>query len=445
MTAKNLNFLLLSFILITVLALLSHRFFPQRTYNIIPNLDSMAYVYGSNLADGSPIAGWIDKAKRSWYCTYPEPSLNLSPYCGFGVVFNGSSTEGIDLSGFNKINIFIQYHGSASKIRLNVRNFDPAYSTVEDNNSTKFNALTIQTKHLTKELSIDINELVVSDWWQSQYNIERANAHTDLSHALSIGIDFADTTALGRHELAIEKIEFTGEYISSETLYLVILMSWLTGVLFFSVSRLYLMHQQARHDTHIINNLNQHNERLKKESDKFRRLSTVDPLTQTYNRFGIDQIVTTLLNHAAKSKYAPQTPYFALMVLDIDHFKRVNDRRGHDAGDRVLQTVASTIQNSIRNNDFLGRWGGEEFVVILPNTKKEFAIALAEKIRLRIYDTEFEPEQPLNITISVGVGEHQTDEDFANTFKRVDLALYEAKHIGRNCCVMATTETNENA
>ena len=136
----------------------------------------------------------------------------------------------------------------------------------------------------------------------------------------------------------------------------------------------------------------------------------------------------------------PGNPRYALILIDIDHFKRINDRRGHDAGDRVLQNISQIIQESIRGSDYVGRWGGEEFVVILPDTRKEFALALAEKIRLVIQDTVFETDNPMHITASFGVGQQEGDEDFASTFKRVDNALYAAKHQGRNCAVMAEQE-----
>ena len=126
--------------------------------------------------------------------------------------------------------------------------------------------------------------------------------------------------------------------------------------------------------------------------------------------------------------------------MDIDYFKRINDSRGHDAGDRVLQLVSEIIQSRIRRSDYLGRWGGEEFIILLPDTRKEFALALAEKIRLVIHDTIFEIEHPLNVTASFGVGQQQNNEDFATAFKRVDTALYAAKNQGRNCCVMAADD-----
>ena len=128
---------------------------------------------------------------------------------------------------------------------------------------------------------------------------------------------------------------------------------------------------------------------------------------------------------------------YSLVVLDLDLFKQVNDTRGHDSGDRVLKDAAALIADNLRDGDYLGRWGGEEFVVVLPDTSKEEALALAEKIRKAIAGAVFEPDNPLSLTVSIGVGERHGDEDFASTFKRVDDALYSAKISGRNRCTLA--------
>src|SRR5690606_35037871 len=124
------------------------------------------------------------------------------------------------------------------------------------------------------------------------------------------------------------------------------------------------LNAQTRHDIEVITQLSTTNEKLKEETDKFRRLSTVDPLTQLYNRFGIDQIIASLAGKGYLS--ASDNPRYSLLVADIDYFKRINDQYGHDTGDQVLQHVAKIIQENMRGGDFVGRWGGEEFVMIMP-------------------------------------------------------------------------------
>jgi diguanylate cyclase (GGDEF)-like protein len=209
----------------------------------------------------------------------------------------------------------------------------------------------------------------------------------------------------------------------------------MAGIFTFSVKRLITLTIQARNNIKTINELSDNNERLQEETDRFRKLSTVDPLTQTYNRFGVDQIVASI--SGGSHIKVPSGSKYALMLIDIDHFKRINDQRGHDAGDRVLQGIAHIIQEHSRAGDFVGRWGGEEFIVIMPNASENTAMGLAEIIRDTIFNFEFEPDKPLTVSASFGVSQQLPQEDFASCFKRTDNALYKAKFKGRNCCILA--------
>ena len=218
-----------------------------------------------------------------------------------------------------------------------------------------------------------------------------------------------------------------------------ILSAWLIGIFVYALNQLRLLKRQTEEDNQRIYQLALQNTKLEQQSNEFRRLSTVDPLTQCFNRFGVHQIISKL----ESTEFDSYSPRYSLIMIDIDYFKRINDRRGHDTGDRVLQMISEIVQTRIRKSDYLGRWGGEEFIVILPNTRKEFSLALAEKLRLIIYDTVFEPDNPLSVTASFGVAQQEPGEDFASAFKRVDMALYCAKNQGRNCCVMAK-DSKEN-
>lgn len=437
MNDKSFNSILLLAILATMIAVVAQQYFPQKRFLAWPNPQTNSYFYASAQGDGTSAAFWLDQSKGLWRCIYPDDDHSEYFACSFNVLFETDLDQGINLSEYSQLNLTVKYQGSARKIRIYMRNFDPSYSKVNDTNSTKFNALNLHTRDLNKELQIKLDEFVVSDWWLSQYDIPRELSRTDLSNIMTLGIDFTEGQQPGNHDMQIERIEFVGEWISAERWYLFILAAWMLGIFIFAITKLFQLRQQTKHDVKVINELSSNNEQLQMETDKFRRLSTVDPLTQAYNRFGIDQIVATLMIFNKEKDENQSSPDFALMIIDIDHFKRINDRRGHDTGDRVLQTISAIISKGIRTQDFLGRWGGEEFIVVMPSTRKEFATALAEKIRLIIYDTVFEPDNPLSVTASFGVSDKLDDEDFATTFKRADTALYTAKAQGRNCCVMA--------
>ena len=130
-------------------------------------------------------------------------------------------------------------------------------------------------------------------------------------------------------------------------------------------------------------------------------------------------------------KYELYEDIFSLLMLDIDHFKNVNDTYGHDMGDFVLKELCSAIKNMIRKTDIFGRWGGEEFLLILPNTNKDEAISIATKIRNIIENHKFDyiPQ----VTISIGVSVYNEKSRKEIFLKKVDDALYKAKSSGRNC------------
>jgi diguanylate cyclase (GGDEF)-like protein len=119
------------------------------------------------------------------------------------------------------------------------------------------------------------------------------------------------------------------------------------------------------------------------------------------------------------------------MMLDIDHFKRVNDTHGHDVGDQALVTIAEVLKNGIRSMDILARWGGEEFLVLLPETDLAGATLIAERIRQQVSQIKL-PKIPEGLTISIGLCEAKPDMALKTATSLADQALYQAKENGRN-------------
>jgi len=149
------------------------------------------------------------------------------------------------------------------------------------------------------------------------------------------------------------------------------------------------------------------------------------------NRHGIEQFIAALgVTRTAAS----------VIIIDLDHFKRINDERGHPVGDRVLRTMGEILGAGVRNTDGVGRWGGEEFVLVCPGASLSKAADLAEKLRHKIMETNFIPEAPLPITASFGVASASVDQDFEDALRQADQALYLAKSKGRNCVVAANED-----
>lgn len=154
------------------------------------------------------------------------------------------------------------------------------------------------------------------------------------------------------------------------------------------------------------------------------KLASRDSLTNLLNRRELTRVLDIEIGRAQRQ----QQPLCVLM-LDFDHFKRINDEYGHQAGDNVLKASADSLNDCSRKTDFIGRIGGEEFVIVLPNTDYETALILAERYRDRIEKTSADGIQ---FTCSIGVADLQHDEQLEKLLQRADQALYAAKNSGRN-------------
>lgn len=160
----------------------------------------------------------------------------------------------------------------------------------------------------------------------------------------------------------------------------------------------------------------------KQLEERLRHLSEKDELTQIWNRRKFEE---QLQYHASLLERYPATPTICLALVDIDHFKRINDEQGHDEGDRVIKGVASLLLQSLRNTDFLARVGGEEFAIIMPHTTISAAEVVLNRLRIAI-----NVAKDLDVTVSIGFTDLTSNT--TRSYKCADIALYDAKSSGRN-------------
>ena len=169
-------------------------------------------------------------------------------------------------------------------------------------------------------------------------------------------------------------------------------------------------------------------EQTKKQQKELTRLAMTDQLTGLYNRHSLFDIGPKYLSNAIRHKFA-----VSLLVIDLDHFKNVNDTHGHGVGDNVLKSVGQVLNDSCRSEDLVARYGGEEFVMILTHCDLDFAAKKAENIRLAI---EKSKPNDLTITASIGAAALNISDSFETLFEKADKAVYEAKDTGRNKVVV---------
>ncbi|MDD2829861.1 MAG: diguanylate cyclase [Sulfuricurvum sp.] len=170
---------------------------------------------------------------------------------------------------------------------------------------------------------------------------------------------------------------------------------------------------------------------LKRYNTKLLALSVTDKLTGLYNRQKIDEIL--IREQKVVNRYAQY--HCALMMIDVDFFKNINDTFGHQTGDEVLHDLAVIMKNNLRETDIVGRWGGEEFMIILPHTSMEEALIVAEGLRQKVEKFSF--GENLYLTISIGLGKLMHVSEVHECVGEVDKALYQAKSNGRNQIIVA--------
>jgi diguanylate cyclase (GGDEF)-like protein len=171
---------------------------------------------------------------------------------------------------------------------------------------------------------------------------------------------------------------------------------------------------------------------VRRYQHKLEKSAATDALTTLLNRQAFDFVFQQALLDSERSRMP-----LCVIIFDIDHFKKINDSKGHLIGDHVLKELAMIAKRSLRESDVICRWGGEEFLILLKNCQLEKATSIAETLRETIANNDFartttDLKKELKITVSMGVAECKLHESSDSVFERADVALYQAKENGRN-------------
>jgi diguanylate cyclase (GGDEF)-like protein len=190
-----------------------------------------------------------------------------------------------------------------------------------------------------------------------------------------------------------------------------------------------LMHKHSKIISRLVHFIRSVSAELEKSNLHLEHIAKTDKLTNLNNRLVLDEELNKHIT-IARTLQRADDQHFSVLLLDIDFFKKVNDEHGHLVGDEVLIQISETLTNSTRSGDVVGRWGGEEFMVIIPKCKKISAINIAEKLRRAIEEEVF--SDGLKLTCSIGVCSFKKGDDHRAILNRADSALYMAKNNGRN-------------
>lgn len=354
---------------------------------------------------------------------YPYPFVGLQFFLGDG------QTRGEDFSQYDSLFFYIRTKNQ-NTLRIYLRGWDSAFSTLSDPVSLKFNELEYTPHDEGYPARFVPNELRVASWWVAQRGINAHKARIDLSNIPLIEIQTGTDAQPGSGDIEVMRIAFKGKLISAERLYLLILGVWVGTFLLFLALRFWKMSVEMRANQTRQAELERLNKMLEIRSKDFEKQAKEDPLTGCINRTGFRNIL-----HRETQRLRETGEPLSLIMFDIDHFKSINDTYGHPVGDTALVNITSIVRSRIRTSDALVRWGGEEFVILCPETSLANAEHLAGNLRHQLEDCAIIPQR--TVTCSFGVTTMGVIEEADQAFERVDKALYEAKATGRNkVCVL---------
>ena len=434
---RVLSFVTASAIVVTIAAIGVFQRLPPNKLHIVPSSRWTFATAFPPTADQLAGGYWTEDNTR-FTCTMPERDTHRY-VCAVDILLQGniipgeSILKGYDLSNYKSLVIDAQHEGSAPKMRIYLRNYNDAYAVPEDSNSAKIMVLSLNTRELHDEqpVTIFLKEFSVPDWWTEQRDLAREFLPLEFNNVILLGFEFSgypnDADYLS---IKFNELYFEGPRINESTFYRTLLLTWVACAIIFLVSQFIALIARTRKYSRQLRLLAADKDYFERQSHKYKMLSHLDALTGVLNRLGLQQSLQKL-------RADPSNFPASVIVLDIDHFKRINDTRGHDVGDLILRDICQLVNNNIRATDLLARWGGEEFVLIVPKANASIGYTLTEKIRSVIAAHEFHHGKPLQVTCSFGIADLAFNETFEGAFKRADNALFQAKREGRNCSVVS--------
>ena len=346
---------------------------------------------------------------------------NAYPYCGYELLFGRNrDVHGLDLSHIRALAITMMYQGKATSFRVYLKNFDPHYSRATDDDTPKYLGVEADTTPgKTQRMAFVPEDFRVADWWLRKYRLAPQFGRPQFDNITSMIIETGSEAPLGPHVFQIREIEMKTAIMSEAQWYSLLLGLWIMMIVVYLGYRFGNLRRALR-------------ERRTLEALALREAQEAashDHLTKILNRRG----VTERFDGLRKGRSGTAV---TVILIDIDHFKLLNDTWGHEYGDRVLTEVAGVIRHNVRGVDLVARWGGEEFVVVCAGIDRRGAQRVSEKIRECIESFDFGACG--RITASFGIHwsnapANTAEAELPQMVALADIALYAAKAGGRNC------------
>lgn len=393
----------------------------RTSFEFVPTKYSTLLVDDRVLGGNSHIE-WVDEKTQRWRCTLR--SAFRTPFCSLQLDVTGADDEGINLSRYNTMTVWADYSGSATHLRIYLRNRHPDYYTPAYGMSTKYNEVEVPVAGLAKGLELNMSDFNVASWWLIAGNVPMDRSHPEFNEVSIVEVQTGSTDNSGIHEIQLRKIVWSGQLVSPSQLYQAVIIAWAVFIFGILVYRLLKMKVELNRQRRFQEELLAINASLNLESRRYEDMAKTDDLTGLSNRVGIRNLL-----HQGLMDWRSKGTSLSFIIIDLDNFKKINDDYGHDVGDEILKNAAELMARCVRRTDALARWGGEEFVLVCPETGLDQAVQAAENLRQEIEAHLKYRGEP--ITASFGVAT-MTEANLDHLFKKADMALYEAKRLNRN-------------
>lgn len=341
------------------------------------------------------------------------------PFCELQIEF----PEGdLDLAHFSRLRLWVHTEGptldhSAPQVRVFLRSFHPAFSDRGAVIDLKPHEVIFAPGDQPQPVELRLNQFTVSSWWAQSHPLPVPLMGPQLDRVRVISVSTGGQAAPGQHVIRLERAEFVGNWIPPETFRLGLVVLWMVSLLGYLAWEGWEVRGRL--------------ERSINRSRKLEKMALRDPLTRVANRDGMNRALDLLMQLQGELGFP-----LSVVFLDVDHFKRVNDTHGHDVGDQVLVMLAQTLRANLPRDDLLARWGGEEFVIVMPQTPLAEAVAVAERLR-HVFERTAWPVG-LRVTASWGVAQASAPAEVEAALREADQAMYRAKQAGRDRVISAS-------
>lgn len=362
----------LALAVLTVASLLCIDCFPRKELRIAPDSVDPARVH----VEFDSMWGGASRAYLTYNDSQWRMDFDLRDSVDFPtailIVRLDSNGQGLDLSVYDEINIWIESDvGDSNMVRVLARNADVRYTKPNDPMSLKINEIMIPCCSGNSPLTFDWGYFHVPSWWLAGGRVPYKFGKVEVGNVHTMEFTTPELMRSYQGHITVKAVVLQGAWISHRTYYEIIFWLWLSLAVISVSVRIAKMRRELKAKDVLAKELQIVNRSLNDKNLAYRKLALNDALTGALNRHGLRERLFVDLAQKRKP--------MGLVLIDIDHFKAVNDLRGHDGGDEVLRHVAQAMRVCVREGDLVCRWGGEEFLVIVMGGSLDASAALAER------------------------------------------------------------------